>query len=114
MLLLGSHGVARTNRPTGEDVIGLASFGKSALSVRLDGPGGTGGTCVAVQSIGSAFRLLKRGRLVYLDISCGVDGYNTDKTVVYYYGDLNRDPDREKILKAYATVWPLKRKPFPF
>ena len=28
MLLLGSHGVARTNRPTGEDVIGLASFGK--------------------------------------------------------------------------------------
>lgn len=110
MLLLGSHGVARTNRPTGEDVIGLASFGKSALvRTAFDGPGGTGGTCVAVQSIGSAFRLLKRGRLVYLDISCGVDGYNTDKTVVYYYGDLNRDPDREKILKAYAYCLALEK-----
>ena len=64
---------------------------------------------MAVQSIGSAFRLLKRGRLVYLDISCGVDGYNTDRTVVYYYGDLNLDPDREKILKAYAYCLALEK-----
>ena len=102
MVLKGSQGVARTNRPTGEDAIGLASFGKSALvRTAFDGPGGTSGTCVAVQSIGSAFRLLKPGRLVYLDIPCGVDGYNTDKTVVYYFGDLDRDPAKEEILRAY-------------
>ena len=49
--------------------MGLASFGKSGLvKTAFDGPGGTGGTCVAVQSIGSAFRKLQAGRLVYLDI----------------------------------------------
>jgi Xaa-Pro dipeptidase len=110
MLLRGSHGVARTNRPMGEDVIGLASFGKSALvRTAFDGPGGTGGTCVAVQSIGSAFRLLQPGRLVYLDIACGVDGYNTDKTVVYYYGDLEKDPEKKRILDAYAYCLELEK-----
>ena len=98
MLRRGSHGVARFNLPLGEDVVGLASFGKSGLvKTAFDGPGGTGGTCVAVQSIGSAFRKLQAGRLVYLDIPCGVDGYHTDKTVVYYYGDLDEDPFRDKI-----------------
>lgn len=102
MLRRGSHGVARFNLPLGEDVVGLASFGKSGLvKTAFDGPGGTGGTCVAVQSIGSAFRKLQAGRLVYLDIPCGVDGYHTDKTVVYYYGDLNDDPFKEKIKAAY-------------
>lgn len=102
MLRRGSHGVARFNLPLGEDVVGLASFGKSGLvKTAFDGPGGTGGTCVAVQSIGSAFRKLQAGRLVYLDIPCGVDGYHTDKTVVYYYGDLDDDPFKEKIKAAY-------------
>lgn len=102
MLRRGSHGVARFNLPLGEDVVGLASFGKSGLvKTAFDGPGGTGGTCVAVQSIGSAFRKLQAGRLMYLDIPCGVDGYHTDKTVVYYYGDLNDDPFKEKIKAAY-------------
>ena len=111
MVLAGSQGIARTNRPTGEDVIGLASFGKSALvRTAFDGPGGTGGTCVAVQSIGSAFRFLKPGRLVYLDIPCGFDGYNTDKTVVYYYGDLDADPEKETILQAYNYCVALEKK----
>ncbi len=65
---------------------------RAVLYVLLfDGPGGTNGTCIAVQSIGNAFRKLKSGRLVYLDIPCGVDGYHTDKTVVYYYGDIKKD-----------------------
>lgn len=102
MLRRGSHGVARFNLPLGEGVLGLASFGKSGLvKTAFDGPGGTGGTCVAVQSIGSAFRKLQAGWLVFLDIPCGVDGYHTDKTVVYYYGDLQKDPFRDKITAAY-------------
>lgn len=111
MVLRGSQGIARTNRPLGEDAIGLASFGKSALvRTAFDGPGGTAGTCVAVQSIGSAFRKLKPGRLVYLDIPCGFDGYNTDKTVVYYYGNLDADPAREEILRAYNYCLDLEQK----
>ena len=102
MLRRGSHGIARFNLALGEEAVGLASFGKSGLvKTAFDGPGGTGGTCVAVQSIGSAFRKLKAGQLVYLDIPCGVDGYNTDKTVVYYYGDLESDPFQDKIRDAY-------------
>ena len=70
MLKRGSHGIARMNLPLGEDVIGVASFGKSGLvRTAFDGPGGTGGTCIAVQSIGSPFRKLKAGR-------AGLSGYS--------------------------------------
>ena len=74
--------------------MGLASFGKSGLvKTAFDGPGGTGGTCVAVQSIGSAFRKLQAGRLVYLDIPCGVDGFHTvDQTVPLPAGRYFRSP----------------------
>ena len=101
MVIRGSHGTARFNQALGEEVIGLASFGKSGLvRTGFDGPGGTDGTCIAVQSIGNAFRHLKEGRVVYLDIPCGFDGYHTDKTVVYYYGNLTKNPDGKRICKA--------------
>ena len=45
---------------------------------------------------------MKPGRLIYLDIPCGFDGYTTDKSVVYYYGDLAADPQGEEIRRAYA------------
>ena len=110
MLKRGSHGIARMNLPLGEDVIGVASFGKSGLvRTAFDGPGGTGGTCIAVQSIGSPFRKLKAGRLVYLDIPCGVEGYHTDKTIVYYFGDINKDPNRDLILAAHEHCIMLER-----
>lgn len=100
-LRMGAQGVARFNLPLGEDVIGYASFGKSGLvRTAFDGPGGTGGTCVAVQSIGSAFRRLEPGRVVYLDIPCGIDGYHTDKSAVYYFGDLSLDPMGAEIKRA--------------
>jgi Xaa-Pro dipeptidase len=111
LVLAGSQGIARTNRQTGEDAIGLASFGKSALvQTAFDGPGGTAGTCVAVQSIGSAFRKLREGQLVYLDIPCGCEGYNTDKTIVYYFGNLEADPHKEEILRAYNYCLELEKK----
>ena len=88
----------------------MASFGKSGLvRTAFDGPGGTGGTCIAVQSIGSPFRKLKQGRLVYLDIPCGVEGYHTDKTIVYYFGDINKDPNRDLILAAHEHCLMLER-----
>lgn len=103
MVLRGGHGIARFNQPLGEDVIGYASFGKSALvTAAFDGPGGTDGTCIAVQSIGSIARKLSYGRLVYLDIPCGVEGYHSDKSTVFYFGDLSADPDGQFIQEAYG------------
>lgn len=103
MLLRGGHGIARFNQPLGEDVVGYVSFGRSALATAaFDGPGGTNGTCIAVQSIGSATRQLTRGRLVYLDTPCGYDGYHTDKSTVYYFGDLDADPHGQLIREAYG------------
>ncbi len=62
MVIRGSHGTARFNQSLGEEAVGLASFGKSGLvRTGFDGPGGTDGTCIAVQSIGNAFRRLERG-----------------------------------------------------
>ncbi|MGE4549118.1 MAG: M24 family metallopeptidase [Intestinibacillus sp.] len=103
LLRMGSHGIARFNQPLGEDIIGLASFGKSALATTaFDGPGGTDGTCIAVQSIGSIHRKLTRGTLVYLDIPSGIEGYHTDKSTVFYFGRLDEDPNGQLIREAYA------------
>lgn len=110
MVMRGSHGIARFNLPMGEEVIGIAAFGKSGLvRTAFDGPGGTNGTCIAVQSIGNAFRKLQPGRLVYLDIPCGFDGYHTDKTVVYYYGDIKKDEQAQKILNAQERCLELEQ-----
>lgn len=109
MVRRGSQGTARFNMSSGEESVGLASFGKSGLvRTAFDGPGGTGGTCIAVQSIGSAFRKLRPQRLVYLDIPCGFDGYHTDKTVVYYFGDFDQDPDKDRIRNAHQQCLDLE------
>lgn len=111
MLRRGSHGIARFNNPLGEDVIGLCSFGKSGLvATAFDGPGGTGGTCIAMQSIGSSERRLVKNRLVYLDIPCGIEGYHSDKSIVLYYGSLAQDPNAAIIQEAYAYCCELEQK----
>ena len=110
MVQRGSHGTARFNQALGEEAVGIASFGKSGLvRTGFDGPGGTDGTCIAVQSIGNAFRKLQPGRLVYLDIPCGFDGYHTDKTVVYYYGDLVKDEQSKHLMEAQQRCLELEQ-----
>lgn len=111
LLQMGSHGISRFNQPLGEDVIGLASFGQSALDcTAFDGPGGTRGTCIAMQAIGSIRRKLEPGTLVYLDIPSGIDGYHTDKSVVYYFGRLQDDPNSALIRSAYDYCLALETK----
>lgn len=110
MVQRGSHGTARFNQALGEEAVGIASFGKSGLvRTGFDGPGGTDGTCIAVQSIGNAFRKLQPGRLVYLDIPCGFDGYHTDKTVVYYYGDLAKDEQSKHLMEGQQRCLELEQ-----
>lgn len=102
MLEKGSQGIARFNQSIGDETLGICAFGKSGLiKSGFDGPGGCNGTCIAVQNIGRAGRRLRENQLVYLDIPCGFDGYHTDKTSVYYYGDIENDPNGRLILDAH-------------
>lgn len=102
-LARGAMGVARFNQSLGEDVAGLVSFGESALALSaFDGPGGTRGTCLAMPGIGSPRRALGAGDLALLDFPCAVEGYHTDKSVVYHCGELNRNPHADEIRAAYA------------
>lgn len=40
----------------------------------------------AVPLIGSRDRKLRKGDLVFIDVGCEVEGYNTDKTTTYMFG----------------------------
>jgi len=102
MLERGSHGICRFNQSIGDESLGICAFGKSGLiKSGFDGPGGCNGTCIAVQNIGRSARKLRENQLVYLDIPCGFDGYHSDKTSVYYFGDLQADVNGQKILDAH-------------
>src|SRR5699024_5445077 len=62
---------------------------------------GNAGTCIAMPAIGDNRRLLRAGDLILLDIPSGIDGYHTDKSAVYFYGDLGRHPAADRIRRAY-------------
>ncbi len=71
-------------------MLGLASYSENSLMpTALDSPSGTVGTCIAMKSIGSTERLLRGGDTVLLDIPCGWRGYHTDKSITFYFGDLD-------------------------
>lgn len=102
LLARGAMGISRFNQLLGEDVAGLCSFGKNGLRVTaFDGPDGNAGTCIAMPAIGDNARLLQPGDLVLLDIPSGLEGYHTDKSIVFYYGDLDADPNAARIRRAY-------------
>lgn len=87
MLEEGHHGIVRFG-PFDSDVnLGLVAFGESSLCpTYLDSPGGMAGLSPATPFIGSRTRKLTRGDLVFIDIGCGFNGYQTDKTMTYVYG----------------------------
>lgn len=87
MIKEGHHGVARFGMFETEMVLGHVCFGESSIYPSyFDGASGNYGLGPAVPLIGSRQRKLKEGDLVYLDIGSGVDGYHTDKTITYMFG----------------------------
>lgn len=83
----GHHGVVRFAMFDTEITVGHIAFGESSLyPTSFDGPGGNYGLCPAVPSAASRHRTLKKGDLVFVDVGCGFDGYNTDKTMTYMFG----------------------------
>lgn len=88
MVKEGHHGLTRFGMFDTEIVVGHVSFGESSLyPTYFDGASGNYGLGPAAPVLGSREKKLKKGDLVFIDIGCGVDGYNTDKTMTYMFGN---------------------------
>lgn len=84
----GHHGVTRFGMFDTEMILGQICFGESSIyPSSFNGAGGGYGMGPAVPLIGSRKRKLRKGDLVYIDVGCGVEGYNTDKTCTYMFGE---------------------------
>jgi Xaa-Pro aminopeptidase len=87
MVRQGHQGVVRFGAFGAETLVGQIGFGESSLfPTSMDSPGGCQGLGPAAPVLGSAVRKLRRGDLVFLDTGCSVEGYHTDKTLIYAFG----------------------------
>jgi Xaa-Pro aminopeptidase len=89
MLDNGHHGVSRIGMFNTELYTGQVCFGDNGVYYNtFDGPGGVKGICPAVPLFGNPERKLKKNELISIDMGCGVEGYHTDKTQAYAFGEL--------------------------
>jgi len=87
MVTEGHEGTVRFNRFSTDMAVGQLGFGENSLyPTSFDGPGGCRGIGPAAPVLGSRDRKLKKGDLVFADIGCSVEGYSTDKTMTYMFG----------------------------
>lgn len=85
MVREGHHGIIRFGM-FNEMLIGQVGFGTSSIyPICVDTPGGISGLHPAVPLMGSRTKKLAGGDLVVIDIGCGVEGYQTDKTQTYMF-----------------------------
>jgi Xaa-Pro dipeptidase len=88
MVRMGHQGIVRFGMFETEIVVGQIGFGESSLyPTAFNGPGGCYGMGPGVPVLGSRHRRLRKGDMVFIDNSCGVDGYQTDKTMNYMFGE---------------------------
>jgi len=110
MMDQGAMGISRFNQPMAEDVLGIASFGTNSLcTAALDSPSGTIGTAIAMKSVGSSVRRLQSGDIVLLDIPSGFCGYHTDKSITFFYGDLDAHSQGATIQAAHQQCLALEQ-----
>ena len=83
----GHQGIVRFGGFNTEIEVGQIAFGENSLyPTCFNGPGGCTGLCPAAPVLGSRSRRLADGDLVFIDCACGVEGYQTDKTMTYVFG----------------------------
>lgn len=83
----GHHGISRIGMFDTEMLFGIVSFGENSLyPTNFNGPGGNKGISPPVPLLASRERKLVHGDLIYVDIGCGYNGYQTDKTMIYSFG----------------------------
>jgi len=86
MVKEGHQGIIRFGM-FNEMLLGQIGFGTSSISpICVDTPGGVSGMHPSVPQMGCRTRLLQKGDLVVIDIGCGYNGYQTDKTLSYMFG----------------------------
>jgi Xaa-Pro aminopeptidase len=87
MVRQGHQGTVRFNRFNVDIAVGQFGFGENSLyPTSFDGPGGCRGIGPAAPVLGSPERKLRNGDLVFADLGYGVEGYSTDKTMIYSFG----------------------------
>jgi Xaa-Pro aminopeptidase len=83
----GHQGTVRFGTFNVDIAVAQLGFGVNSIyPTSFDGPGGCVGISPAAPVLGSRDRKLQKGDLVFVDIGCGVDGYQTDKTMTYMFG----------------------------
>jgi Xaa-Pro aminopeptidase len=86
MVKEGHQGIIRFGM-FNEMLLGQIGFGTSSICpICVDTPGGVSGMHPSVPQMGCRTRYLKKGDLVVIDIGCGYNGYQTDKTLSYMFG----------------------------
>jgi Xaa-Pro dipeptidase len=86
MVTEGHQGIIRFSM-FNEMLLGQIGFGTSSISpICVDTPGGVSGMHPSVPQMGCRERKLGKGDLVVIDIGCGYNGYQTDKTLSYMFG----------------------------
>jgi Xaa-Pro dipeptidase len=83
----GHQGTVRFGMFNVDIAVAQLGFGENSLyPTSFDGPGGCVGISPAAPVLGSRERKLRKGDLVFVDVGCAMDGYHTDKTMVYMFG----------------------------
>jgi Xaa-Pro dipeptidase len=86
MVKEGHQGIIRFGM-FNEMLLGQIGFGTSSIRpICVDTPGGISGLHPSVPLMGSRDKKLHDGDLVVIDIGCGCNGYQTDKTLSYMFG----------------------------
>jgi Xaa-Pro dipeptidase len=83
----GHQGTVRFGMFNVDIAVAQLGFGENSIyPTSFDGPGGCVGIGPAAPVLGSRDRKLRKGDLVFVDVGCAMDGYHTDKTMVYMFG----------------------------
>jgi Xaa-Pro aminopeptidase len=99
MIEEGHQGIVRFGKFDTEIVVGQIGFGESSIyPTCFDGPGGCYGMSPGVPVLGSRERKLQKGDLVFIDNACGVNGYQTDKTMTYMF----KEPLSQEAIEAHC------------
>jgi Xaa-Pro dipeptidase len=83
----GHQGTVRFGMFNVDIAVAQLGFGENSIyPTNFDGPGGCVGISPAAPVLGSRERKLRKGDLVFVDVGCAMDGYHTDKTMVFMFG----------------------------
>ena len=83
----GHQGTVRFGMFNVDIAVAQLGFGENSIyPTSFDGPGGCVGISPAAPVLGSRERKLRKGDLVFVDVGCAMDGYHTDKTMVFMFG----------------------------